>query len=116
MTTRYKATARELLTKARSALQEGDLLQASEKGWGAAAQITKVVADTRGWPHNSHRYLFTAVAQLVDETADADLGRLFRSANALHQNFYEQWWPTELVSGALDDVSEYLSKLQPLLP
>lgn len=115
MTTRYQSTAQHLLDKARESLAQGDLLQASEKGWGAAAQITKAVADARGWPHNSHSLLITTNSRLVQETGDQRLGELFRSASALHQNFYEQWADELYVAGALQNVAEYLTKLEPLI-
>ena len=40
---RYNSTARQLLNEAWAALEEGDLIQASEKGWGAAGQAMKAV-------------------------------------------------------------------------
>lgn len=114
MTVRYQSAAKELLGKAREALAQGDLLQASEKGWGTAAQITKAVAASRGWPHNSHRLLFDVATRLMQETNDRRLGELWRIANGLHQNFYEQWWDEPQVRGAIDDVAEYVAKLEPL--
>ena len=49
---------------------------------GGAAQIVKVVSEGRGWPHISHRHLFTAVDTLRYETGDADVRRLFDVASA----------------------------------
>ncbi len=37
----YREASHELLAQARTELAAGDLRQAAEKGWGAAAQITK---------------------------------------------------------------------------
>ena len=55
--------SREYLAKAFQELEVGDLTQASEKGWGAAAQMVKAVADQRGVEHRSHRsILFAAEA------------------------------------------------------
>ena len=51
---KYKSAGRELLEKARDELAQGDLRQASEKGWGAAAQMVKAVAERRGWRHDGH--------------------------------------------------------------
>ena len=64
MTTRadyHIDTANEFLTKAHAYLAEGDLLQASEKGWGATARMVKAVAETRGWRHSSHGDLYRAI-------------------------------------------------------
>ena len=41
-------TANEFLSKARLHLAEDDLLQASEKSWGAAARMVKAVAEHQG--------------------------------------------------------------------
>ncbi|MCY3918517.1 MAG: PaREP1 family protein [Chloroflexi bacterium] len=108
----YTNTANEFLTKARVHLAEDDLLQASEKGWGAAAQMVKAVADTRGWPHSSHRDLYRAVDRLADETSVPQLKTLFRSAGTLHQNFYEGWMAVEDVADGLSDVEEIVGRLQ----
>ena len=41
----YADNSRELIAQARAELAAGDLLQASEKAWGAAAAAVKSVAD-----------------------------------------------------------------------
>ena len=118
MTTRadYHAdTANEFLSKARVYLSDDDLLQASEKGWGAAARMVKAVAETRGWRHSSHGDLYRAVDLLADEATDQQLRTLFQSANALHQNFYEGWMTEEAVSDGLDNVEEFANRLKAVL-
>ena len=53
----YRQQARNFLGKSREYLAEGDLHQASEKGWGAAAWMAKAVAETRGWEYmNSSKW------------------------------------------------------------
>ena len=44
----YQTASRHLLAQAHEELAAGDTRQASEKGWGAAAQIVKSVAARRG--------------------------------------------------------------------
>ena len=73
----YSDTGRDFLARARTYLAEEDLLQASEKGWGAAAQMVKAAAESRGWRHRGHRDLYTA-QQAGDETGDQ---RLFHTAS-----------------------------------
>ena len=53
----YREAGRHLLAQAHAELEAGDLRQASEKGWGAAAQMVKAAAADRGWSHRSHRDL-----------------------------------------------------------
>lgn len=112
--TPYRATAQELLAKARTALDEGDLIQASEKSWGAAAQAVKAIAQSRGWPHQSHRDLFQAVANIGRESGDERIGALFREASSLHTNFYENWLPADSVAGGLTSVHEFVERLNRL--
>lgn len=104
-------TGREFLAGARAHLAEGDLLQASEKGWGAAAQMVKSVAEERGWSHNAHRDLFRSITRLVEETGDEDIRTGFNAASSLHTHFYEGWLDRETVAANLDRVAEFVSKL-----
>ena len=109
----YSAASKELLAKAHEELAQGDARQASEKGWGAAAQMVKAVAEQRGWPHNGHALLFRVIRQLVEETGDEQIDRLFQVANSLHSNFYEDWLPAGSVNSGLDAVAELVDKLEP---
>ena len=111
----YASASREFMTKAFQELEQGDVVQASEKGWGAAAQMLKAVADRRGLPHNSHGLLYGVVRTLVQETGDSQIANLFQVAGSLHMNFYENWSPAELVELALHDVERLLDKLEPML-
>ena len=45
----YQERSQEFLGKAREELAAGDLEQASEKAWDAAAMIVKAVAEARGY-------------------------------------------------------------------
>ena len=107
----YNSISRDFLSKARTYLTQDDLLQASEKGWGAAAHKVKSVAEARGWTHAGHRELYQALNRLATETDDRELRILFNAASALHANFYEGWMPKEMVEDGLGQVSELLRKL-----
>ena len=48
-TQQYQQASERFLAQARQELATGDLPQASEKGWGATAQILKAVAEQRSW-------------------------------------------------------------------
>ena len=114
MTTRsayHIETAAEFLLKARVYLDEGDLSQASEKGWEAAAYLVEAAAEQRGWPHAWEGDLFVAVNRIAAELEDGQLRRLFLSVSALHQNFYEGWFSEEMVADALGDVEEFARRL-----
>jgi hypothetical protein len=112
----YRERSREYLAKAFEELEAGDLTQASEKGWGAAAQIVKAVADERGTEHRQHRHLFPVVEALAREASDTELTRLFHVANGLHSNFYEEWLSHASVEEGLKDVAQFAARLERLLP
>ena len=113
-TDEHITTGRELLARAEEAAAEDDLLQASEKGWGAAAHMVKGLAQRKGWRHDGHRELYQAVNRLAQETGDRQIRLLFSSASALHSNFYENWMPREMVEDNLTQVREFLRKLEEL--
>ena len=110
----HRATAQGFLARSGGYLADGDLLQASEKGWGAAAHVVKAAAERRGWRHQSHRDLFEIVNRLAEETSDDELRDLFREANALHRNFYSGTMTHSQVRQALGVVDELILRVSPL--
>ncbi len=110
----YRERSRELLARARAEL-DTDLLQAGEKGWGAAAEMVKAIAAQRGLYHQSHRVLYEIVDALVRETGDQDLRRHFDIASALHINFYENWFDRYNVEVRLEDVEKFVGSVEILL-
>ena len=116
MTTQtYQQASQRFLAQAKQELAAGDLQQASEKGWGATAQVLKAIAEQRGWEHNRHRHYHRIISRLRAETGDGDIRRLFNTASALHENFYENDMETDDVADGLDDVEALMDKLIPLL-
>ena len=112
---KYASAGRELLEKAQEGLSKGDLRQASEKGWGAAAQMVKAVAVRRGWQHGGHADLFTGVRRLMLETGDRRLQENFHAANSLHYNFYEDRMQSEDIEVAIDQVGEFVQRMESFL-
>ena len=107
--------SRQFLRQAQEEFAQGDRLQASEKAWGAAAHAVKAVAQQRGWQHDGHRYLFEAIDKIYRETDDPQIRDLFRIANSLHMNFYENWQTDDLVQDGVERVGVLLEKLEPLV-
>jgi hypothetical protein len=92
-------------------LAEGDLTQASEKGWGAAAVGVKAVATARGLNHSTHRQLWQVVQALANEAEDDEIRSDFAGANNLHTNFYEVWLDQQTVTSYLSQVERFVEKL-----
>lgn len=115
-TPKYNAASRQLLAQARAELDQGDIRQVSEKGWGAAAQMVKAVAEFRGWLHRHHGLLAQAVEELATETGDDSIVDRFALANSLHVNFYEDVLRSRTVRCHLDQIEALADTLESMLP
>ena len=110
--TTHRDQSKVFLESAFKELEEGDLLQASEKGWGAAAHMVKAVADMRGWEHRSHNLLFAAVDRMAAESGNDQFIRLFSGADSLHKNFYEGMMAQPTVALHLVQVTRFVEKVE----
>ena len=113
--TQYAARGRKFLAQASEELAHSDLEQASEKGWGAAAQMMKAVAAERGWRHGQHRNLFDVARRLAEEVDDEGLRTTFAVASDLHANFYEGFLGPDDVQFHLDSVTDLVEKVERIL-
>ena len=109
---KYTEISQRLIQQAADELEKGDLVQASEKAWGAVATAVKSVAERRGWNHQRHALLFDVSGQIADEMGRPELRRLFRIVSSLHINFYEDWLDTVDVQIGIDDAKAYLEIIQ----
>ena len=112
----YRQQSREFMAMAREYLANGSLHQASEKGWGAAAWMTKAAAEAQGWQYSKHDQFFTVLSQARQLSGDARLRGLGAVANTLHGYFYTRkrfLIPDEIGEG-LDDIELLLDILQPM--
>ena len=100
------------LSQAWDELDKKDLCQASEKGWGAAAQMVKAVASARGWRHESHRQLLLSVKMLARENSEVELWMPFGGAQMLHANFYDDFMDAEDVLAHLQRASSFVETLK----
>ena len=107
----FMRAARRFLLQSEAEFAAGDLIQASEKSWGAAAQAIKAAATLRGIRHWSHKELLQVVIALTDETGTPRILELFKTAESLHANFYEASMPTSLVRSGMDDMREFVNLL-----
>ena len=108
----YANTSRELIAQARIELDAGDLLQASEKAWGAAAAAVKSVAEMRGWQHYAHTLIAAALWRISREHNRPRLLGMMAWASGLHQNYYEYRYGEEVVAEGIEQVAELLDILE----
>ena len=112
----HSAQAREFLDKGREYLVAGDLHQASEKGWGAAAHMAKAVAIAQGWQYTRHSHFHRIMNQARRLASNTRLPLLHGRAEILHINYYElkEDLDAEQIRQDLESVAVMLDILTPL--
>ena len=110
----HREAAHGLLAQADAELAAGDLPEASERGWEAAAQMVKALAERRGWPHDSDRHIVIGVQDLAREAGDPEIHHLFVSAHQLHFNYFEHWLRADVVRDHLSEVRQFVARLDAL--
>ena len=103
--------SRRMIGQAAVELANGDGLQASEKGWGAAAHAVKAIAEGRGWEHEDIADLFKVTRRVADEVGRPEIRMLFMVASGLYTNFYEGWLDDEAIAKNLASVRRLLDML-----
>ena len=113
----YQAQARDFLSKSRGYLADNKLHQAAEKGWGAAAHMTKAVAAAYGWEYERHRDFSIVLNNATLLTGNDRLMDLRGRANDMHQNYYERkrHLDAAIIGDDIESVAELLDLLEPLL-
>ena len=86
---RYEEISRHLLEQAQEELDKGDILQASDKVWGATAHAIKSVCQRMGWNHHAHNHLRAAANYIASELNRDDLRAAYVYLDSLHINYYE---------------------------
>ena len=91
----------QFLEQAEAEFRAGALLQASEKAWGAFVHCVKAIAQEKGWEHSSHRHLNCCAGQLL-RGISPDHVYLLGVVNALHANFYEDFYEADAVGSSIE--------------
>ena len=113
----YVETSWVLMAKAEEALAQGDLIQASRKGWRAAAWMLRGFAREKGWRYSGFRRLYEVMDLLADNYPPAvvdDIDLWFDAATALEMNAYENTDSRLGVEICLADVAKLLRQLERL--
>ena len=108
----YKRLSEKYLVEAKELLSKGDLVQASEKFWGAAALTVKMLAAKRGLTLEQHGALWAFVSRLAKQRGEREIVRFFGEASTLHRNFYEDEMDREAVEIMAESVEQLIAKLK----
>ena len=104
--------SRRFIQQARGELERGDRLQATEKAWGALAQMFKAHGQQRGWLNmGSHRTVGHIARQLADEYDNGGILVAYVAADNGHRNFYDN----EMSPAEIEDIITVVARVLPEL-
>ena len=109
--------ARDFLARSKEYLAEGDLHQASEKGWGAASHTVKAVAAANGWEYEHHDQFDNVVVNASHGYRQPGLVRMSDAAHALHVSFYKrkEFIDAGATEQRIADIEAMLNILEPFI-
>ena len=107
--------ARKFLDDADGEFAAGDLLQASEKLWGAVSHALKAYCRQRGWRHAKYAHRRDAAQSLSAELNDPTIFANFKIAQSCHANFYNDWMYAEDVDTSRAYIRELVDKILALI-
>ena len=108
----YIESARELLQQSRDELGKGNVRQAAEKVWGAAALAVKAYAWWReGRRLTSHGELWEYKRAVQKEIGEW-IHNAWMNAVGMHVCFYEGWCAEEEVEKALKEVARLVTEVE----
>lgn len=105
----------KFLADAEDLLKKENYVEASEKFWGAAAEMVKAIAAKRGVTIIAHRTISEFVSKLDKERPDLGLALSFHVANNLHTNFYEDWLDPEMVKKGAEAIRTFIKNMKQFL-
>ncbi len=108
--------SRRLIQQAREELDKGDRLQATEKVWGALAQLLKAHGQRRGWLNlGSHRSVSRIARQLDAEYDEIPVAGAYIAADNGHRNFYDNEMSPPEIAEIIAEVASALPALEAAL-
>ncbi len=111
----HQERSRHFLSLVDDELARGELEEASNKLWGAAAHAIKAVAERRGWPHHSNALLQQTMERLISEEGSPQhLFGQYMMASAYHQGFYAWPPPANGIRYGKEVIAEFIEALEGL--
>ena len=111
LTGEHSQTAQDFLAASDSEFAAGDILQGSEKLWGAAAHAIMAIAQQRGWRFGDHRALRAAANRLADELREPILASNFSVAEKFHANLNHDFMQDFEIDGDREKVREFVNSI-----
>ena len=111
----HAQTARDFLVASDREFDAGDIVQGSQKLWGAATHAMTAVAIRRGWEHDGHRALKVAAERMSCEYDDVKIRYEFGIAEKFRNNFHLNTMPGFEIDGDRPKVHDFVHRVLALL-
>lgn len=111
---KYITLHQKYLNDADELLKKGDYAQASEKLWGSTATLAKAIATLRKKHIKSHDGITFFLTTIAKELKDESMLSVILAAEGLHQNFYENHLPPEVVTHGAKKIKQFSKRLRNL--
>ena len=111
---RYEEISRHLLAQAQEELDKGDILQASNKVWGAVTDAIKAYAQQRAWNCDTENYIRDAARCIAVEQGREDLRTIYGYLEAVNRQLSEQSEESDEVANWLNSAEFYIRELAAL--
>ena len=117
LTQEHAQTAQDFLAVADDEFASGDMLQGSEKMWGAAAHAVMAVAQQRGWTCESYVEILTSARRLAGKHNDEVLiSGLIGAAAKFRANFYHDFMEHDAdFERSKDVISQFVNRMLSLM-
>lgn len=112
---KYKHLNGKYLKDAELLLNKGDYSQASEKFWGACAEIVKAVAARNDVHLKTHGDHWDYVLKLNKHNPRLNLATDFGAVNHLNSNFYEEDLSANVVRALAQTSRDFIKKMEKFL-
>lgn len=106
---KHTRLAHQLLGDAKREIAAGDLVQGSEKLWGATGQALKAYCASRGLPYSKYAHRRHAHFEMADRLNNPFIRTAFGVAESCHANFYNDWMEQEHLDSYVPDIEELVS-------
>ena len=110
-TEKHTRLAQKLLRDASREIAAGDLVQGSEKLWGATTQALRAYCASRGMPHGKYAQRRQAALRLASERDDESIRFVYGLAQSCHANFYNDWMEQDDLDDLLPDIQRLVEKI-----
>ena len=105
------AQARVFLKQSDEEFANNDVLQGSEKLWGAACQAIIAVAKPRMWTCSKSNHRREVIRRLADEKSDSSLKAEYAIAEQFHANFYNNFMEDDAIETYRPMVHDLVNRL-----